>query len=340
MVIDWEAPLPQGYDDTNRAFLQAFMARGTLTFDEARPILAAIINAANHADGEEVDPESITTDDFEGYVSMAREAVSPLDFEIRSAVHQVRKERVWAFFNSQSDPSTQMATTHTHEEIAFIKRVLDAMFETYNTRRMEVMCITEAQALKLARPQRGSRESNAAAGGQREGEPSQTSATDKGLKHSEVLALLPSLVAEGWLEKSRAGFYSLSPRSLLELGGWLNATYNDPDADWQRIKFCEACKEIVTVGLRCLDRDCNLRLHEICEESFWRAKGDKKCPRCRTKWEVRHYVGEKAVTQTDAYQRGKRQSRGRASDVVDSILQQNAEDEAEDYDNQDEDDET
>lgn len=33
------------YNDSNRAFLQAFLARGTLTFKEARPILSAIFTA-------------------------------------------------------------------------------------------------------------------------------------------------------------------------------------------------------------------------------------------------------------------------------------------------------
>lgn len=33
------------YNDSNRAFLQAFLARSTLTFDEAKPILAAIFTA-------------------------------------------------------------------------------------------------------------------------------------------------------------------------------------------------------------------------------------------------------------------------------------------------------
>ena len=33
------------YNDSNRAFLQAFMARSSMTFDEARPILAAILSA-------------------------------------------------------------------------------------------------------------------------------------------------------------------------------------------------------------------------------------------------------------------------------------------------------
>jgi hypothetical protein len=30
------------YDDSNRAFLQAFLARSTMTFEEAKPVLAAI----------------------------------------------------------------------------------------------------------------------------------------------------------------------------------------------------------------------------------------------------------------------------------------------------------
>jgi hypothetical protein len=33
------------WNDGNRAFVQAFMSRGTLTLTEARPVLAAIFNA-------------------------------------------------------------------------------------------------------------------------------------------------------------------------------------------------------------------------------------------------------------------------------------------------------
>lgn len=34
-----------GYNDSNRAFLQAFMAHSSMTFEEARPVLAAIFSA-------------------------------------------------------------------------------------------------------------------------------------------------------------------------------------------------------------------------------------------------------------------------------------------------------
>lgn len=33
-----------GYNDSNRAFLQAFLARSTMTFEEAKPVLAAIFS--------------------------------------------------------------------------------------------------------------------------------------------------------------------------------------------------------------------------------------------------------------------------------------------------------
>ena len=41
------------YNDSNRAFLQAFIARGTLTFREAQPLLADIFTAfgRHHAPG-------------------------------------------------------------------------------------------------------------------------------------------------------------------------------------------------------------------------------------------------------------------------------------------------
>ncbi len=68
--------------------------------------------------------------------------------------------------------------------------------------------------------------------------------------------VLKGLVEEGWFEKSRKGFYSLSPRGLMELRGWLIETYNDVGDEEEeqeeeepvpKIKSCFACKEIITV---------------------------------------------------------------------------------------------
>ncbi|KAJ4416236.1 hypothetical protein N0V85_002360 [Neurospora sp. IMI 360204] len=337
MEDEWEPPVPAGYNDANRAFIQGFMARGTLTFPEGQKLVAAILSAT---EGETVDPESITQDTFASFVRTAREAVEPLDYDIRSSRDQVRNgERIWAFINAHSDPATQMATTHTPEEVAYIKRLMDLLFDEYNTVRMEVMAVDEGQALKASRPSKR-RESQHVNGEDEEGQPS-TTASDRGLKHSEVLSLLSSLVAEGWLEKSRAGFYSLSPRALIEMWSWLMATYNDDSAsakDWQRIKFCESCKEIVTYGQRCSERDCTIRLHDICQDRYWRTRrGDKKCPKCETEWTGDHFVGERAITSRQGYQRGRGgrangsgSGNGRRSDLEEAVAaQQEAADEDE-----------
>ncbi|OIW28400.1 RING-like domain-containing protein [Coniochaeta ligniaria NRRL 30616] len=300
--------LPEGYNDTNRAFLQAFMSRGSLSFEEGQSIIAAILSAAQDQN-DAVAPESITRDVFNNYVHAAHEILLPLDLDIRSTRHQKTKDRIWALVNVESDLATQLATVHTPDEMAYINRLLDLMFEKFNTPRMEIMAVEENECFKISRPARPPRQSNA------DEDEAQTQGGDKALKHSEILTLLANLVAEGWLEKSRAGFYSLTPRSLMELKGWLVETYNDNEPEeagevWQPIKFCEFCKEIVTVGQRCGEPECLTRIHDICQRSYWESRPDKKCPRCEKEWSEKLYVGERAVTATEAYGRSKRKSNG------------------------------
>ncbi|KAL8922536.1 MAG: hypothetical protein Q9172_003517 [Xanthocarpia lactea] len=233
------------WNDSNRAFLQAFMARSTLTLEQAKPLLAAIQTSYER---KETLPEDITEADLNAHIAAANTRISPFDLEIRSSFHQTTRERVYAFVNSTSDPIIQLATVHSADEISFLKRVLDAMFETYNSHRHEVMAITSMQAVRLHKaPESGRREAQ-------EGSTTQGSAA-QGLKMVEAEKMLKTLVDEGWFEKSRKGYYTLSPRALMELRGWLIETYNDVDDDDDdddeerppRIKQCVACKEIVTM---------------------------------------------------------------------------------------------
>ncbi|KAI2466159.1 Nse1 non-SMC component of SMC5-6 complex-domain-containing protein [Annulohypoxylon bovei var. microspora] len=334
-----EDEIPHHYDDSNRAFLQAFMARGTLTFTQAQPILAAIFTAhEKHAyerrsredpggPPDPTRPDQVSREDFDSYVSAASEAVSAFDYEIRAATHQGTKERVYALVNVAGDPPTQLATLRTPEEGAFVRRVIDAMFERYNTPRMEMCCLDGMQANKLRTAPRNEEEVVAAGGEGENGEgPSQMLVgSSRGLKSSEVENVMRNMVDEGWFERSAKGFYSLAPRALIELRSWLVDAYNDAEpepGEWQRVKFCEACREIVTVGQRCAERDCNVRLHDICQDAFWRMHGARKCPKCSKEWAGRHFVGERAVTETEAYQRGRRKSgRGGRTSLVEQIIE-------------------
>ncbi|KAL8682838.1 MAG: hypothetical protein Q9186_001167 [Xanthomendoza sp. 1 TL-2023] len=264
------------WNDSNRAFVQAFMARSTLTLEEARPLLAAIRTAYER---KETLPEDITEADLNAHIAAANTRISQFDLEIRSTFHQTTRKRVYAFVNSTSDPIIQLATVHTAEEISFLKRVLDAMFETYNTPRHEVMAITSMQALRLSKAPDSSRRET------QDGSATQGSA-GQGLRQVEAEKMLKSLVDEGWFEKSKKGYYSLSPRALMELRGWLIESYNEVDDDddedeerLPRIKQCGACKEIVTMN-------------------FFRMQRSNNCPVCRTEWTGNDFVGERAAPAT------------------------------------------
>ena len=285
------------YGNTHRAFLQALLARQTITFEESKPLLAAIHTAAE-ADRSTL-PEDISRADFDNYIHTLNAHISPFDFEIRSSTHQVNKEQVYALINTTSDALTQMATIHSADEIAFVKRVLDAMFETYNTPRAEVMAVTSMQALKLAKPPNE---------GTRREEGTQATSQNAGLTMAQAEKMLEDMVSEGWFELSGKGFYSLSPRALMELRGWLPDMYNYDDDDDEedeeeeeqhvKIKKCQACQEIVTVGQRCPNMACQARMHDYCTAKMWRKqRGEERCPiaTCKTGWVGAPPVGEKAA---------------------------------------------
>ena len=123
------------------------------------------------------------------------------------------------------------------------------MFERNNKGKRDAMVVTSMEALRVSRPVRESRSSQAGTDTQR--------TSDQGLTLTQAEKMLSSLVAAGWFEMSKKGYYTLSPRTLIELRGWLIETYNDISEDEDssenetlrvaKIKFCHACREIVTM---------------------------------------------------------------------------------------------
>ncbi|MBE7181693.1 MAG: hypothetical protein INR71_10890, partial [Terriglobus roseus] len=162
--------------------------------------------------------------------------------------------------NTTSDPMAQLATLHSAEEIAFVKRVIDAMFDDRNRGGREIFAVLATEAVRLAKaPPAASagslHASNVGMGdGETQGQTQGGAAASITMARSEEVL---QLMCEGaWFEKSRAGFYSLGPRGLMELKGWLQSNYNEPPQEGdtpeeveagKRIRFCEACKDIVTV---------------------------------------------------------------------------------------------
>lgn len=62
-------------------------------------------------------------------------------------------------------------------------------------------------------------------------------------------------------------------------------------------------------GQRCPNEACPCRLHDICIDKFFRVHKAAKCPLCNSDWKDNmSYVGERAVTTTDAHLQEKRRS--------------------------------
>lgn len=206
-----------------------------------------------------MDPDEVTQSTLNDFVDMVNNAISIFDLEIRTSRRQDPKENqedsstpptlVYALVNTTSDALTQLATTYTADEIAFVKRVLDYMFEENNNRRCEGMVISSIHAVRLSKAGGDRRRSTNVGTQQPEGGAAQN------LTMQQAQAVMKSLTEEGWLEQSSKGNYSLSPRALMELRTWLVAEYNYEDMNGRmqhRIKFCAACKDLITV-VSCTD---------------------------------------------------------------------------------------
>jgi len=315
------------YDNRHRAFLQALISHGILTLATAKPILAAIESA--HAPSRPVLANDITDADLSNYLAQVHAAVAPFDMEVRAAYTQTEpRERVHALVNTSSDAPTQLATARRPDEIAYVKRLLDDMFERNNTPDRELCAVSGMQAARLHKADAsGGRASvgggsGGTAGGVAAGEAEAAAAAGaQSLSLREAEALLASLVAEGWLLFA-ADHYTLSARALMELRGWLLETYNepaDPDEDGPvvRVKECRACRDIVTVGQRCATRECLCRLHDHCARTYFRAQrdaaGGPRCPACRVPWTGKDFVGVRALRGAAGAAAGHRKSDGVAS---------------------------
>ncbi|KAF2632404.1 hypothetical protein BU25DRAFT_406936 [Macroventuria anomochaeta] len=291
-----DVPDEEDYTYVHRVFLQSFFTHGVLTIDEIKPVLAAIMTAHNP---DRPFPEGDVTQS--GFITPIIQTINaklePYDFEIRHARNQQTKETTYALVNKTSDSMTQLATRFTANEIAYIRRLLDAMFETNNTPTREIMAIKPMDASQLARPRRN-RQSQAAS---MVDEDVQLQAADTGITIGEADAVLDALLADNFLQLSRSKYYSLAPRALMELHSYLKETYNETAEDEDdepmiRIRDCEGCREIVTFGIRCNNRECGVRWHDRCANQYYsgRSAEGKKCPKCRTVCGGNVYVGERA----------------------------------------------
>ncbi|KAF2712370.1 hypothetical protein K504DRAFT_480055 [Pleomassaria siparia CBS 279.74] len=345
-----ESPDQGRYNNAHRAFLQAFLSRSVMTADEIKPVLAAVMTAKNP--NRPLLEGDITSPDISTMIQMINQRLTSLDYEIRSMRDQQTKTLIYALVNTTSDPLTQLATTFSPDEIAYIKRLLDAMFETYNSGSKEIMAVSSMQASQLAKAPARNRQSQIQSqvvnGDAEEGhEPGQTQeASVKSVTLNDAAQLLDRLAEQHLFTKSSRNYWSLAPRGLMELRSYLKETYNDagdPENEIEeikRIKDCEGCKDIVTVGLRCSRRECGIRWHDGCARQYFaalRADG-RKCPGCGQAWVGDSFIGERVITGAGRASGSGAGAAGRSNGRRE-VVQEEEDEEEMDHDDDDDDDE-
>jgi len=195
----------------------------------------------------------VDSGDFGDFVAVINKEITDVDLALRRSVDQYNSSAIIALVNTKGDEVAQLATTYTANEIAFFKRVLELIVTADNEAfaLSSMAAIREGPRLKPPISQRDSED------------------------------LLNRLVADKWLMKRSDGYYVLHMRSIIELQSYLKETFE------QEVFECLMCMEIVTMGERCSQGRCEVRLHLHCAAGYFpdpQTEAEIKCPTCTSAW--------------------------------------------------------
>ncbi|KAI0780812.1 Nse1 non-SMC component of SMC5-6 complex-domain-containing protein [Trametes elegans] len=234
--------------DVQRLFLQAILSRRVLSQNLAAKIWKKCIEAVKEAN-ETLDIEYHgDRNSWDNFVAGVNDALNPLDLEFVHVHDEVSGKEVYAVVNRKGDEIAQMATEYSPVEIQYFKAVLEQIMLAPN----ESFCVSSLAALR------------------------EVNSLKSSMTKSQAEATLNSFVAKGWLLKSRAGRFSLSTRTILELQQYLRNAYEG------EILECTICLELVTRGIGCFTPQCKTRLHTHCFSNYKRRHG--QCPSCKQNW--------------------------------------------------------
>ncbi|KAF8557236.1 hypothetical protein OG21DRAFT_1505435 [Imleria badia] len=235
-------------NDVQRLFLQAVFSRGILSFKHAQVLWGKCIDAVKAADptlGANFDESRQAWDKF---VSEINKSLNPLDLEFRHLMDEQTGVEMYAVVNTKDDEIAQMATDYTALEISYFKAVVEQIMLASR----EAYSVSSLAALR------------------------EVSSLKSSMTKSQAESVLASLVAKGWLLKSKRARYSLSTRALLELLPYLKSNYPEECLE------CTICLEIVTRGAGCNTPNCKTKMHYHCFKKHRARRA--QCPSCAVDW--------------------------------------------------------
>ncbi|KAI8061573.1 Nse1 non-SMC component of SMC5-6 complex-domain-containing protein [Gongronella butleri] len=238
--------MAQPWNDSHRLFIQSILSHKIMDEEQGRRIYEKICDMAS------VQPN----EDFNAFLGEISHKLNELDMAIKQSQHQTSGRTLLALVNTKSDEIAQLATTHTADEILFYRRLIELIM----TADDEKYSIGSTAAI-----QQGARVMK--------------------VSQKAVQEALDVFVGEHWLADVN-GCYTLSPRALMELSGYLHNEYPD------MVKECSVCSDLITVGEYCENAECGVRIHGHCaQQRFVTNRVARRCPSCNTDWDRTNKFG-------------------------------------------------
>ncbi|KAL5490279.1 hypothetical protein ACEPAI_5112 [Sanghuangporus weigelae] len=265
--------------DVYRLFLQAAMSRRIMNEAVAKALWKACYEAIARADPTKDVQFVGGSTQWGEFLNKIQRMLDPLDLEFARSKDEETGKIMYAITNTKGDEVAQLASDYSPAEIAFFKAVVEQIMlsvrHAYSV--SSILALREASHLKSFQ-----------------------------MTKSQAEVILTSLVARGWLVKSKRGRYSLGTRSILELSNYLKNTYDETD-----LLECVVCMELVTKGYMCPTANCNAPLHKHC---YSHVRRRNLCPKCQQEWGEDQSelipIGEDAIKDDKQEKRRVRRSNG------------------------------
>ncbi|KAF7305107.1 Non-structural maintenance of chromosomes element 1 [Mycena kentingensis (nom. inval.)] len=248
--------------DVQKIFLQSVLSRGVLS----EKLTKALWEKSKETVLTVYPDAMLPDDDWNAFLAKVNKSIDPLEMELKQMRDETTGRDLFAMVNLKDDAVAQLATEYTAGEIVYFKALVEQIMlaprESYSI--SSLAALREVSSLK----------------------------PKSNMSKTQAEVVLGSFVANGWFLRSKRGRYSLSPRSLLELEGYLKNAYPD------EFLTCELCKDPLTRGYACKAANCTVRMHAYCFTRFMAAKRAHTCPGCGKDWrEAKDMtpVGEAAV---------------------------------------------
>lgn len=190
-------------------------------------------------------PPTIGEKELQLMVSHINSNIRPFHMEIRKGASDDDGTQYYALINTSASAITRLASDYTVNELEYFKKIVDVIvMESENGSASTIDILNAVDRM------------------------------ERRLTKKVAEELIEKFVKDKWLVSDK-GTVSLSPRSLIELDGFLAEKYPEDTVN------CALCKKIAMKGEVC--SNCSAKIHYHCSERYFRSVS-RNCPSCKKPW--------------------------------------------------------